>query len=161
MRKITLFYRIVLLFSFALLPILYFGGAQLYTAHQGKNEAVLVATLTEVAPVFSKLTNALKAERGLSAGVLGSASGSFRDELKKHRLEADAKIVEYRAAATIVSQTKSLDLLNYAVDKINAQLTYLEKVRANVDSGKTTVPNVVHYFSHTIDKVLTLSLIHI
>ena len=155
MRKITLFYRIVLLFSFALLPILYFGGTQLYTAHQGKNEAVLVATLTEVAPVFSELTNALQAERGLSAGVLSSTGGPFRDQLKKHRLEADAKIEEYRAAAKIVAQTKSLNLLNYAVGKIDTQLTYLEKVRENVDSGKTTVPSVVQYFSHTIDKVLT------
>lgn len=154
MRKITLFYRIVLLFSFALMPILYFGGMQLYTAHQGKNEAVLVATLTDVAPVFSELTNALQAERGLSAGVLGSASGPFRDQLKKHRLEADARIEKYRAVATIVAETKSLDLLNYAVDKINIQLTYLEKVRENVDNAKTTVPDVVKYFSHTIDKVL-------
>ncbi len=154
MRKITLFYRIVLLFSFALLPILYFGGTQLYTAHQGKNEAILVATLTDVAPVFSELTNALQAERGLSAGVLSSANGPFRDQLKKHRLEADARIEEYRAVATIVAGTKSLDLLNYAVDKINIQLTYLEKVRENVDGGKTTVPDAVKYFSHTIDKVL-------
>lgn len=154
MRKITLFYRIILLFAFALLPILYFGGVQLYTAHQGKNEAVLVATLAEVAPIFSDLTHALQTERGLSAGVLGSVNASLVDRLKEQRVEADARIEKYRAVATIVARTKNLDLLNYAVEKINTQLTYLEKVRKNVDQGKTTVAEVVQYFSHTIDKVM-------
>ncbi|MEP1443275.1 MAG: hypothetical protein ABJK39_09730, partial [Hyphomicrobiales bacterium] len=60
MRKVTLFNRIIFLFAFALLPILYFGGVQLYTAHQGKNEAVLIVTLAEVAPIFSDLTHALQ-----------------------------------------------------------------------------------------------------
>ena len=155
MRKIALFYRIILLFAFAILPILYFGGVQLYTAHQGKNEAVLVATLAEVAPIFSDLTHALQTERGLSAGVIASVDSPFRDRLKEHRLKADAKIEKYRGVAVIVARTKNLDLLNYAVKKINVQLTYLDKVRANVDNGKTTVPDVVEYFSHTIDKVMT------
>ena len=114
MRKIALFHRIILLFAFALLPILWFGGVQLYTAHQGKNEAVLVATLAEVAPIFSDLTHALQTERGLSAGVLGAMDASFHDRLKKHRVEADAKIAKYKAVATVVARTRNLDLLNYA-----------------------------------------------
>ena len=154
MRKIALFHRIILLFAFALLPILWFGGVQLYTAHQGKNEAVLVATLAEVAPIFSDLTHALQTERGLSAGVLGAMDASFHDRLKKHRVEADAKIAKYKAVATVVARTRNLDLLNYAAGKINTQLTYLEKVRENVDQGKTTVFDAVKYFSHTIDKVM-------
>ncbi|MEP1442375.1 MAG: methyl-accepting chemotaxis protein, partial [Hyphomicrobiales bacterium] len=64
-------------------------------------------------------------------------------------------IEKYKSVATVVARTKNLDLLNYAVDKINVQLTYLEKVRENVDQAKTTVPEAVLYFSHTIDKVLT------
>ena len=154
MRKISLFYRIILLFAFAILPILYFGGVQLYTAHQGKNEAVLVATLAEVAPIFSDLTHALQTERGLSAGVLGTADAPFQDRLNEYRVEADAKISKYMAVAAIVARTKNLDLLNYAVEKINTQLTYLKKVRENVDQGKTTVFDTVQYFSHTIDKVM-------
>ena len=155
MRKIALFYRIILLFAFAILLILYFGGVQLYNAHQGKNEAVLVSTLAEVAPIFSDLTHALQTERGLSAGVITSTDAPFRDRLKEHRLKADARIAKYKGVAAIVARTKNLDLLNYAVEKINRQLTYLDKVRANVDTGKTTVPDVVEYFSHTIDKVMT------
>lgn len=155
MRKIALFYRIILLFAFAILPILYFGGVQLYNAHQGKNEAVLVATLAEVAPIFSDLTHALQTERGLSAAVVNSMDAPFRDRLREHRLKADERIAKYKGVATVVARTKNLDLLNYAVEKINVQLTYLDKVRANVDSGKTTVPDVVEYFSHTIDKVMT------
>ena len=155
MRKIALFHRIILLFAFALMPILYFGGVQLYTAHQGKNEAILVATLAEVAPIFSDLTHALQTERGLSAGALGSINPSFRDRLKEHRLKADVKINKYKSVAAVVAKTNNLDLLNYAVTKINTQLTYLDKVRENVDQAKTTVPEAVLYFSHTIDKVLT------
>ncbi|MEP3233193.1 MAG: nitrate- and nitrite sensing domain-containing protein [Hyphomicrobiales bacterium] len=155
MRKIALFHRIILLFAFALLPILYFGGVQLYTAHQGKNEAVVVATLAEVAPIFSELTHALQTERGLSAGVLAAMDSSFEGRLRKHRVEADLKIKEYKQIATLIETTKSLDLLTYAVEKIDYQLNQLELVRSNVDQGGTTVPEAVKYFSHTIEKTLT------
>ena len=110
MRKISLFYRIILLFAFAILPILYFGGGQLYTAYQAKNEAAIVEVLAEVAPVFSDLTHALQNERGLSAGLIGSKNASFQGRLKEYRLKADEAINQYKKVSAVVAETEELDL---------------------------------------------------
>lgn len=155
MRRIALFYRIILLFAFAVTPLLYFGGTQLYMAFKGKNEAELVLTLAEVAPVFSDLSHQLQGERGLSAGWLETRDRKFLEQLTQQRSITDEKIVEYKSMAETLSSAGSLEWVDYTIGQINTQLLYLRKVRENVDLSRTAATEVIEYYNHTIGKTLS------
>jgi len=153
--------RLLLMSGFLVAVIVGLGGSMLAARWQTASDMSHLASLGEVAPELGNLVHELQTERGLSAGLIGSADGGANSGAFRYRLILQRRATD-EAGSTLIRELEALDPVSFGeglvddVRAIRAALDGLPAKRQAVSSGELALGDMAAYYSDTIARLLGL-----
>ncbi|MBL4692245.1 MAG: bacteriohemerythrin, partial [Magnetovibrio sp.] len=148
--------RITLVAMVPLLAMIYFSSATLLERRDTVAEMDVVQSLAVLAPEISAVVHEMQKERGMSAGFIGSKGKKFKDSLPQQRKDTLVKLNIIREAlGNFDAAAISVGLDN----KVKAALVALAELpakRKNVSNFSFTIPQMAHYYTPTIARLLSI-----
>lgn len=143
--------------GFLVAVIVGLGIAMLVARLQTASDMSRVASLSELAPEIGRLAHELQNERGLSAGLIGSANdGAFRDRLMEQRQATDMAI------SRLIEELNALDSaalgseLTADVRAVQAAFEKLPATRQSVDSRTLSLDAMSVFYGHAVASLLSV-----
>ncbi len=150
----SLKYKIAIIFIIPALGMLFFSSKYVNKKYNILQHVEKLSKTIIFIQDSSKLIHELQKERGLSSGYLGEDYLKFADALKKQRPVTDKAYSKFLDSLS----SNTLDTDKIFMTKIKKSLLELEKLsdcREHVDSRDTTFYKEVHFFSSTIEKLIS------
>lgn len=145
--------RLLLLSFVSLIGLLIFGGYAIDETLKERAAALRSIDSVETSLRLSALVHELQRERGLSAGFIGAAGGSFTSLLAQQRTRSDALVPRVR---TLLRGDRVLR--GPAADATLQALDRLEAVRQAISALELSLGEVAGYYTGLISGLLAHSL---
>ena len=155
-RNLSVRYKLLLLVAVPLLLTLYLEVSNQTNALRQINGLESVQLLVEVSAENSLLAHELQKERGMSAGYLGSQGRAFGDKLPAQRKLTDERWQAWQSLVSSRPQLTQYPELASALNDVKKQLSRLNTLRGQVDAMTAALPDVLAFYTGTIDHLLVV-----
>ncbi|MBF0399191.1 MAG: methyl-accepting chemotaxis protein [Magnetococcales bacterium] len=156
MKTMKLRTKLALMLLLPLLSLCWLGGELIWAKYELRNRMDAMSSLTVLAKHAGALVHELQKERGMNAGFLGSKGQKFRAELSKQRELSDKLLGEWRTGVGATRLSRFGSQFVGQVTEANSSLAQLGEWRNRVDGLAVSTPEVLKYYTGTIDKLITV-----
>ncbi|MBP1850750.1 methyl-accepting chemotaxis protein [Rhizobium halophytocola] len=118
--------------------------------------ATALVAAAEDAGTIGDLVHLLQAERGLTAGFIGSKGEKFSKELSVARRKTDNNLGDMTEVFAAIRATGQQDLVDHA-GETEAQLAELQSERAAIDAGTEAGASAFAYYTSTVGRLMDIS----
>jgi methyl-accepting chemotaxis protein len=131
-------------------------GYLIYSSYTEKQAIEHLKILPEFSISASGLIHELQAERGLSAGYLGSKGVKFSTQLSSHTPNTDRRLAEFNNYIASNNPAAFHPGISETLEQIKSELGRLPTVRANIRNQSIPLSEAVSYFTKLNSKALGL-----
>jgi len=146
--------------AFPILGVLYFSIVQLSGSYLTILEINKLQVLLEFSVKAGNLVHELQKERGMSAGYLGSAGASFRDDLKNQRKQTNERLQELQNLQKTIKDEKFSDRFNSSLASASEKINQIENYRNRISELQIPAAEAIAYYTQINENYLeTIQLI--
>lgn len=156
MKNTKIGLRIIMALTLPVVGLLVYSGIAVYEKYQVSTEMNRVLELAEQAPLISAVVHEMQKERGASAGFISSKGTQFADTLPKQRIATDKEYAVLEKSLHEFAAESFGPIIVSKIEDANSALLELKIKRAQIDTMKISVPEMVGYYTPTIGKLLSI-----
>ena len=155
--SLTVKARLSLVIGIALAALLYFSVRQVRANYRTLSQMNSLLSLTDLSIRGSDVMHELQAERGMTAGFLGSRGKSFGEQLNQQRTKTDAQVESLQEFASELNWSELDRAVQRTVEGIFRELDELGAVRASVDTLDAKVKPTLGYYTSINHQLIGLT----
>ncbi len=151
-----LWLRVALVTSLPMVGLLALTGSATLEQWHLFDEMESLRQLSRLSGRAGGLVHELQKERGFSSGFASSSGDAFGGALAAQRQETDDALLRFQAEATRAATVRHAGRFAPPLAEISTRLAELERIRAQVDAGRTGFEELLGHYTSTIEQVIAL-----
>ena len=159
--RLSLKLKLLLLISFPLIGLLFFGGIQSYQSYERYSQMQKIEVLTVLATKISAFIHETQKERGMTAGFIGSDGKKFADKLPNQRKLSNTK---FKDMSIFISTINFIDYpvkFKGNIQKATNKFKNLKAIRDKVNTKAITAGKAIGYYTNMnalfLDEVISIA----